>query len=110
MDKAAIYCIELTIIMKQPAVYIMSNKRNGTLYVGVTSNLIKRVHEHKNSLIQGFTFKYNCKLLVFYEILDTMYAAISREKQIKGGSRIKKLKLIENKNPNWQDLYQEICY
>ena len=95
--------------MKQPAIYIMSNKRNGTLYVGVTSDLIKRVYEHKDDSTTGFTARYNCKLLVYYELFDTMYDAISREKQIKGGSRVNKLKLIENMNPSWNDLYQEIC-
>jgi predicted GIY-YIG superfamily endonuclease len=95
--------------MKQPAIYIMSNKRNGTLYVGVTSYLIKRVYEHKDDSTIGFTARYNCKLLVYYELFDTMYDAISREKQIKGGSRINKLKLIEKMNPSWKDLYQEIC-
>ena len=95
--------------MKQPAVYIMANKRNGTLYAGVTSDLIKRVYEHKYCLTQGFTSKYNCKLLVYYELADCMEIAILREKQIKGGSRKKKLKLIENQNPAWLDLYESLC-
>jgi putative endonuclease len=95
--------------MKQPAVYIMANRRNGTLYTGVTSDLIKRVYEHKNNFVQGFTQKYNCKLLVFYELIDSMETAIMREKQIKAGSRKKKLALIENLNPEWLDLYEEIC-
>jgi putative endonuclease len=94
--------------IKQPAVYIMANQKNGTLYTGVTSNLVKRVYEHKNSITQGFTSKYTCKLLVFYEILETMENAINREKQIKGGSRNRKLKLIEAKNPEWRNLYEEI--
>jgi len=68
--------------MKQPAVYIMANKRNGTLYTGVTSDLIKKAYEHKNSFVQSFTQKYNCKLLVFYELIDCMETAIMREKQI----------------------------
>ncbi len=95
--------------MKQPAVYIMANQRNGVLYTGVTSNLIKRVYDHKNSLVQGFTSKYNCRMLVFYELIDSMEAAIMREKQIKGGSRKKKLKLIEQQNSHWKDLYENIC-
>ncbi len=92
--------------MKQPSMYIMANKPNGTLYVGVTSNISRRVYEHKNKLLPGFTAKYDCTLLVYYETFDTMEAAITREKQIKGGSRIKKLKLIESFNANWDDLYE----
>jgi putative endonuclease len=92
----------------QPAIYIVTNKRNGTLYTGVTSNLIKRIHEHKNSITGGFTSKYKCGILVYYELTDSMPTAIEREKQIKAGSRKKKLALIENQNPNWQDLYNEI--
>ena len=94
--------------MKQPVVYIMANRRNGTLYTGVTSDLIRRVHEHKNNLTDGFTQKYDCKLLVFYELIDSMETAIMREKQIKAGSRKKKLALIENLNPEWLDLYENI--
>lgn len=94
--------------MKHPVVYILASKRNGTLYVGVTSNLIKRVYEHKKGVIEGFTKKYGCKLLVFYESHETMISAISREKVIKGGSRNKKLILIEAMNPNWRDLYEDI--
>ncbi|MCZ6901912.1 MAG: GIY-YIG nuclease family protein [Rickettsia endosymbiont of Ixodes persulcatus] len=87
--------------MKQPNVYIISNKRNGTIYVGVTSNLIKRIYEHKNNTTNGFSKKYDCKILVFYETMDS---AITREKQIKSGSRAKKLNLIEQMNVNWKDL------
>lgn len=76
--------------MKHPAVYILTNKKNGTLYVGVTSDLIKRVYEHKNHRIEGFTKKYNCTMLVFFENHNTLESAIMREKQIKAGSRIKK--------------------
>jgi putative endonuclease len=90
--------------MKQPAIYIMANKRNGTLYTGVTSNLEKRNYEHKNNLIPGFSSKYVCKILVYYEIHETMESAIFREKQLKSGSRNKKLKLIESSNPEWKDL------
>lgn len=94
--------------MKLPAVYIVASKKNGTLYVGVTSDLVKRVYEHKESVIEGFTKKYGCKILVFYELHETMISAISREKQIKGGSRKKKLILIETVNPDWRDLYEDI--
>ena len=93
---------------KRAAIYIMANKRNGALYTGVTSNLQKRAFEHKNNLIQGFTSKYDCKILVYYEVHETMTSAIEREKQIKGGSRKKKLALIESQNPEWQDLYDEV--
>jgi putative endonuclease len=94
--------------MKQPMFYIMASQKNGTLYTGVTSNLIKRVYEHRNNLIDGFTKKYGCKLLVFYEAYADMDSAIGREKQIKAGSRQVKLKLIESINPDWRDLYNEI--
>ncbi|MBL4665470.1 MAG: GIY-YIG nuclease family protein [Nitrospinaceae bacterium] len=94
--------------MKQPAVYIMTSKRNGTLYTGVTSNLVKRVYEHRNSIAEGFTKKQGCKQLVFYEMHESMANAIIREKQLKAGSRKNKLTLIENKNPEWNDLYKEI--
>ncbi len=93
---------------KRPAVYIMTNKRNGTLYTGVTSDLIKRVYEHKNGLTPGFTQQYGCKFLVYYEAIEDMRSAIAREKQIKGGSRKKKIALIESFNPEWHDLYDEL--
>lgn len=88
----------------------MASQRNGTLYTGVTSHLIKRVYEHRNDLVKGFTSKYNCKLLVYYEFHHTMLDAIFREKQIKAGSRAKKLKLIEDFNPHWEDLFGGICW
>ncbi len=93
---------------KHPAIYILANKPNGTIYVGVTSNLIKRVYDHKHGAVPGFTQKYSCKLLVYYEQCDNMISAIEREKQIKAGSRIKKIKLIQSINPNWNDLYHSI--
>ncbi len=93
---------------KQPAVYIMASKRNGTLYTGVTSNLVGRAYQHREGLADGFSKKYGCKLLVFYEIYDDMENAILREKQIKAGSRKKKLDLIEGMNPDWNDLYEGI--
>ena len=79
---------------RQPAVYIMTNKRNDTLYTGVTSDLIKRVYQHKEGVTDGFTKKYQCKQLVYYEQFEEMIEAIAREKQIKAGSRKKKLKMI----------------
>ncbi len=91
-----------------PAVYIMANKKNGSIYAGVTSDLTKRVYQHKNALVKGFTSKYGCKLLVFYEVHENMESAILREKQIKGGSRKKKLDLIEARNPFWEDLYPDV--
>ena len=86
----------------------MTNKRNGTLYTGVTNNLIRRSHEHKGGMVKGFAKKYGCDQLVYYEILETMDSAISREKQIKAGSRKKKIALIETTNPDWNDLYNGI--
>ena len=92
--------------MKKPAVYIMTNKRNGTLYTGVTSSLPQRVYRHKSKLIAGFTSKYGCTRLVYAEFFDDMLTAIAREKQIKAGSRKKKLHLIETANPEWEDLHE----
>ena len=94
--------------MKQPAIYIMANFRNGTLYVGVTSNLIRRAFEHRQGLSEGFTKKYGCKQLAYYEQHATMHSALRREKQIKSGSRKNKLALIEGFNPNWKDLFLEL--
>lgn len=86
----------------------MTNKVNTVLYVGVTDNLVKRVFQHKNKLADGFTSKYNIDKLVYYEIFEDINEAIKREKQIKGGSREKKFKLIKSKNPEFHDLYNEI--
>ncbi len=86
-------------------VYILFNKRNGTLYTGVTSDLIKRIYEHKNKIFEGFTSKYGVDKLGYYEEYSDIRNAIEREKQIKAGSRKKKLSLIETTNPNWNDLY-----
>ena len=94
--------------MKQPAVYIMANKRNGTLYTGVTSNLVQRVWQHREGVADGFTKRYGCKRLIWFEMADTMDSAIGREKQIKAGSRAKKLALIEAVNPEWNGLYDGI--
>ena len=93
---------------KQPCVYILASKRNGTLYVGVTSDIIKRVWEHKNDFVEGFTKKYGVHALVWYEVHETMMSAISREKAIKEWKRKWKLELIEGKNPEWKDLYSEL--
>ena len=91
--------------MKQPCVYIVASQRNGTLYTGVTSNLPRRAFEHREGLIPGFSKKNGCKILVWYELHDSMIEAIAREKKIKAGSRKKKLALIEALNPEWEDLY-----
>lgn len=93
---------------KIPCVYIMASKRNGTLYTGVTSNLLKRVWEHKNNVAEGFTKRYGVHSLVYYEVCPSMESAIVREKQIKAGSRKKKMKLIESKNVEWDDLYDKL--
>jgi putative endonuclease len=95
--------------MKKYYVYILSSKRNGTLYTGVTSDIIKRVYEHKQNVVEGFTKKYNIHVLVWYEIHDSAESAINREKQIKKWKRTWKLKLIEKDNPEWIDLYESIC-
>ena len=94
--------------MKQPAVYILASKRNGTLYTGVTSNLVQRVWQYKNDIIQGFTKKYGVHVLVYYELHGSMYQAIRREKQIKQWSRAWKLELIEKGNPQWHDLWESL--
>jgi putative endonuclease len=93
---------------KQPAVYILASKRNGTLYIGVTSTLVKRIWEHKNNLVDGFTKQYHVHLLVWYELHDSMESAITREKRLKEWKRAWKLRLIEGANPEWQDLYHQI--
>ena len=93
---------------KLAVVYLLANKRNGTLYIGVTSDLIKRVWEHKNNVIAGFTKTYCVHRLVYFELHADMYSAITREKQIKKWSRAWKLDLIEKDNPTWRDLYAEI--
>lgn len=94
---------------KQPCVYLLASKRNGTLYVGVTSDLVKRVWEHKNHVVDGFTKQYGVGQLVWYEVHETMESAIQREKAIKEWQRAWKLKLIEKFNPDWKDLYDTVC-
>ena len=91
------------------AVYILASKRNGTLYIGVTSNLPKRVWEHREGVVEGFSKEYGVKTLVWYEVHENAQSAITRERQLKKWNRIWKLTLIEEKNPEWRDLYQEIC-
>lgn len=92
----------------QPCVYILASAQNGTLYVGVTSDIIKRVWEHKNDVVEGFTKTYQVHTLVWVEQHENMYAAIMREKAIKAWKRAWKIKLIETNNPEWQDLYDGI--
>ena len=89
-------------------IYIMSNKKHGTIYIGVTSNIIKRSFEHKNHLTKGFTDKYNLDKLVYYEIYEDADSAIKREKQLKEWKRLWKIELIEKFNPDWNDLYDMI--
>jgi putative endonuclease len=93
---------------KHGCVYILTNSAGKVLYTGVTSNLIKRVYEHKNKLVEGFTQKYNLTKLVYYETCTDMYSTITREKQIKGLRRSKKIALIQSINPCWADLYYKI--
>ncbi len=92
----------------QPAVYILASKRNGTLYIGVTSDLAKRIWEHKNNMVEGFSKRYDVHRLVWYELHETMESAIQREKQMKEWKRKWKLELIESVNPEWQDIYYQI--
>ena len=93
---------------KQPAVYVLASKWNGTLYIGVTSNLAKRIWEHKNNMVEGFTKRYTVHRLVWYELHDSMESALTREKQLKNWKRKWKMELIEKKNPKWLDLYNTI--
>ena len=93
---------------KQYYVYILASRRNGTLYVGITSDLIQRVFEHKNDFIEGFTKKYGVHNLVYYEITENIISAMTREKQIKKWRRAWKLDLIEKSNPEWRDLYLDL--
>lgn len=94
--------------MKLPCVYLLASKRNGTLYCGVTSDLPKRVWQHKNDLVEGFTRRYRVHTLVWFEVHETMESAIAREKAIKEWRRAWKLKIIEDMNPTWRDLYDDI--
>ena len=93
----------------QPAVYIVANHKGGTIYVGVTSDLPQRAWQHREGAVEGFTKRYGCKRLVWFELHATMEYAILREKQLKGGSRRRKVALIEAANPGWRDLYLDIA-
>ena len=95
--------------MREPSVYIMASRRNGTLYVGVTSHLGERAWQHRTGMIPGFTKRYHCKLLVWFEHHERMDDASAREKQLKAGPRARKLALIEALNPSWRDLYEELA-
>ena len=95
-------------MQRQPSVYILASKRNGTLYTGVTSSLVKRVWEHKNNVVEGFTKQYSVHDLVWFEMHATMETVIQREKTIKTWKRSWKLKLIEESNPDWDDLYDSL--
>ena len=97
-----------TMTPKQPCTYIMASAKNGTLYTGVTSNLVQRVYQHKTKTTHSFAHKYNCSILVWYELHENMITAIEREKQIKSGNRQRKIALIEALNPQWSDLYESI--
>ena len=94
--------------MKQPAVYIMASQANGTLYIGVTSNLVQRVWQHREGQADGFTSEYNVKILVWYEMHESMESAITREKVIKKWNRAWKIRMIQKDNPDWRDLWNEI--
>ena len=93
---------------KQPCVYILASQRNGTLYVGVTSDLVKRIWEHRNNTVDGFSKKYGIHILVYYELHADMMTAITREKQIKKWSRAWKIEMIESANAEWRDLWEDI--
>ena len=95
-------------IGKKPCVYLLASSKKGTLYIGVTSDLIKRIWEHKNKVVEGFTKRYNIRLLVWYEQHIDMTAAIQREKVVKSWKREWKINLIEEKNPEWEDLYESL--
>jgi putative endonuclease len=99
---------EDAVTVKSGYVYIMTNKNNTVLYTGVTSDLQKRVWQHREELVEGFTKRYNVAKLVYYEICPDMLSAIAREKQLKGGSRQKKVDLINGLNPEWRDLYEDL--
>ena len=98
----------MKVIPKQPCVYILASQRNGTLYVGVTSDLVKRIWEHKNDFVDGFTKEHGVHILAYYELHAEMLTAITREKQIKKWNRAWKIELIESKNPEWGDLWEGI--
>lgn len=97
-----------SIVNKKYYVYLMMNYTNAVIYTGITCDLVKRIYQHQNKLVEGFTKKYNVNKLVYYEICDNPESAIAREKQIKAGSRMKKIDLITRNNPKYRDLYEKI--
>jgi putative endonuclease len=94
---------------KQPCVYILASQKNGTLYIGVTSDVVRRGWEHRNNQVKGFTKTYHVHSLVYYEMHADMMSAITREKQLKKWNRVWKIHLIEQMNPTWRDLWEELC-
>ena len=108
-------CLDLTLIRRRIRrvsecyVYILASKKNGTLYIGLTRDLVQRVWQHKNNLVESFTSKYHVHSLVYYEIHDEVMEAARRERRLKNWKRLWKLNLIEGFNPGWKDLYEEIC-
>lgn len=90
-------------------IYLMANKKHGVIYIGVTSDLMKRCHEHRTSLVKGFTWKYNCKALVYYELFEDIESAIIMEKKLKNLPRAKKIEIVERLNPEWKDLYEQLA-
>ncbi|MEM7690243.1 MAG: GIY-YIG nuclease family protein [Pseudomonadota bacterium] len=96
-------------MIKGGFVYIMASRRNGTIYIGAASDLPKRIWEHREGIIEGFTKKHGCTMLVWFERHDTIDAAITRERQMKEWKRAWKLRVIEEKNPNWDDLFELVC-
>jgi putative endonuclease len=104
-----VFCYnENTLMNRQHCVYIMTNKGNTVLYTGVTNDLQRRAYQHRTKLVKGFSKRYNTTKLVYYEVCKDIYHAISREKQIKGGSRAKKIAMVNKMNPGWRDLYGDI--
>ena len=95
-------------MMRKPCVYILASRRNGTLYIGATSNLVERIWQHKNDLVEGFTKRYGVHVLVWYEVHETMGGAVARERALKEWKRVWKLRLIEEGNPRWEDLYDSL--
>tara|TARA_B100000508_G_scaffold107826_1_gene85923 strand:+ start:187 stop:504 length:318 start_codon:yes stop_codon:yes gene_type:complete len=104
------YCSGADMPAKSYWIYMLASQKNGTLYIGVTSDLIRRVYEHRNHLLEGFTKEYDVSRLVYYEEYDDIGLALTREKQLKKWNRAWKLKLIESNNPSWKDLYEDLYY
>jgi putative endonuclease len=104
----AISLLKLTKMSVQYYVYIMTNKKNAVLYTGITNDLKRRAYQHKEKIIAGFTKRYNINKLVYFEVFEDVRTAIAREKQIKGGSRLKKIRLVNSLNPAWDDIYDQL--